>query len=196
MKQLAQTILALSLLTPPAALAGGLESRSGSGWHRAGSSIGGPDPGARGRRASRQLEVFTERRRFESRVRMANTARDAERRTTEARLRSRGSLGDLARYQRRLEREDDLDDLRLRSELSQLSLARTAGAERWWASLGPATRRAFLRSGLELRRVVLRSSLELRRVSREQDRNVRLDALERDIEARPADPARALFGAP
>jgi hypothetical protein len=183
MKHLAQTILAVSLLAPPAALAGGLESRSGSGWRRAVSSFAGPDPGARGRRASRQLEVFTERRRFESRVRMANTARDAERRTTEARLRSRGSLGDLARYRRRLEREDDLDDLRLRSELSQLSLARTAGAERWWASLGPATRRAFLRNGLELRRV-----------SRAQDRNVRLDGLERDIEARPDDPAGVLFG--
>lgn len=185
MKRLAQTILAVSLLAPPAALGADFGSRSGSGWHRGGSSFGGPDPGARGRRASRQLEVFAERRRFEARVRMTHTARDAERRTAEARLRSRGSLADLARYRRRLEREDDLDDLRLRSKLTRLSLAHTAGTERWWDSLGPATRRAFLRSGFDLRHV-----------TRERQRDVRLDALERDIEARPADPAEALFGPP
>lgn len=183
MKHLVQTILAISLLAAPAGLAGDFGSRSGSDWHRSGSSFGSPDPGARGRRASQQLQAFAERRRFEARVRMTNTARDAERRTAEARLRSRGSLTDLARYRRRLEREDDLDDLRLRSELTRLSLDQTAGAERWWASLGPVTRRAFLRSGLELRRV-----------SREQEREVRLDGLARDIENRPADPAEALFG--
>jgi len=119
--------------------------------------------------ASRRLEAFVTQRRFEARVRMSQSARDAERRVAEAQLRRSGSRAQLTRYRLRVAREDDLDSLRLRSELRRITLAAEgADAERWWSGLGPRTRAALLRSGLDLQRT-----------TRDAELSTRIDALER-----------------
>jgi hypothetical protein len=163
----------------------------GLGSARAWSSDGRPPNLTRARQggataASQRLEAFSEQRRFEARVRMTHTARDAERRAAEYRLRRNGNPARLASYRRRVVREDDLDDLRLASGLSRIEAAgKRANADLWWASLGPDTRRVFLRNGLALRST-----------RRAADRRARLDRLERDIERRQPTPADELFGAP
>jgi hypothetical protein len=117
-------------------------------------------------------------------VRLLDVSRRAERRAAEERIRREGSLRDLARYRLRVRAEDDVDALAVRSKLQRLSLrAGQLDAARWWRSLGPATRRVLIRSGLELRRL-----------EREQDRDTRLRAVEHEVELRGQE--RGLFSPP
>ncbi len=166
--------LTLWLLAPPDSLGGGFDSPTALA--RTGNSSrfqARPNPW-RNPSPSKQLEAFTARRRFQARVGLLNTSRDAERRTAERRLRQRGTRADLASYRRRIRREDDQDRLRLRVEADRLSFVHApADADAWWRTLGPATRQSFLRSGLELRHT-----------SREAERESRLRDVEREIEAR------------
>jgi hypothetical protein len=121
---------------------------------------------------TQQLRQFTARKSFEAGVRLLDVSRRAERRAAEERILREGSLRDLARYRLRVRAEDDVDALAVRSKLQRLRLrAGQLDAARWWRSLGPATRRVFVRSGLELRRL-----------AREQNRDTRLRAVEREIE--------------
>jgi len=180
-------VLLLGTLLAAPASAGDLGSGVSPtlGATRVGTGLG-PSSYERARAVSADLERTSEARRFEARVQMLNQSRDAERRQAERELRRQPSALALQRYQGRLRREDDMDDLRLRSELSQLVANGDPGAAAaWWQTLGPATQRNLLRGGLELRRI-----------DRERERDVRLDALERDTGQDTPDAADSLFGAP
>jgi hypothetical protein len=134
------TAVGLGVL-PGAAAAGDFDARAGARdpWS-------GPPPAER-------LEGFAEQKRFEARAELLRVSRDAERRAAEAALRPSGAA-QLERYRGRLEREDAQDDLRLRADLARLrALAPPEQAARWWRSLGPATQRVLLESGLELRQL-------------------------------------------
>ncbi len=166
-------VLGLWLLAPAAAFGGGFGSRGGGRSTDFTQGYVRSDPWKRPSPAKR-LESFTARRLAASRVRLRDVARNAERRTAELRLRRVGSRAALQAYARRIRREDDADQLRLRVEQSRLSMSRTsADTEAWWKALGPATRRSLERSGLELRRI-----------TREAERERRLADVERDIESR------------
>lgn len=189
MTRLLRLLALVCLLVASDALADDWGRRSGSGWSAArptASSLthtrdpwGSPS-------ASQRLQTFSEQRRFEARVRMTESGRDAERRTLEARLRRQGTEAQLESHRRRVAQEDDLDDLRLRSELRRIEWSgEAAHADRWWASLGPHTRQAFLRSGLELRSA-----------RRQEERRARLDQLGREIDGRRPTAADELFEAP
>jgi hypothetical protein len=102
---------------------------------------------------AQRLEGFAEQKRFEARAELLRVSRDAERRAAEAALRPSGAA-QLERYRARLEHEDAQDDLRLRSDLARLrAVASPEQAARWWRSLGPATQRVLLESGLDLRQL-------------------------------------------
>jgi hypothetical protein len=179
MHHLARAILILALLAPPATAGGDRPGADGPGGLRPGGFSGA----GRGAEASRRLEAFAAQRRFEARVRLTRTQRDSQRRAEEMRLRQSGSHADLAAYRQRIEREDDLDRRRLDSELAQLHVTRHAAPlGPWWNALGPATRRAFLRSGLDWQPA-----------AQERERERRLQALERDIEEREAQAASGPF---
>jgi hypothetical protein len=92
--------------------------------------------------------------------------RDADRRNEEARLAREGSPADVARLRQRIEAEDALD--RLADEEALACLPPREGFERF----GPVTRY-----------LLERSRIELRWVARRRDRDLRLDALERDVAA-------------
>jgi hypothetical protein len=112
-------------------------------------------------------------------VRLLEVSRRAERRAAEERMSREGSLEDVARYRVRVRAQDDADALAVRSKLRLRTLrAGHPEAARWWSSLGPATRRVFVRSGLELRWL-----------QREQDWEARRRALEREVEAREQQPS-------
>lgn len=180
MHRLARTILILGLLAPPAA-AGGLGG--GPGSPPGSVQPGGSSAARHGAEASRQLEAFAGRRRLEARVRLTKTLRDGQRRVAEMQLRQSGSRADLDTYRRRIAREDDVDRRRLDSELAQLHFARHAARlAPWWDALGPATRRTFLRNGLDLQPA-----------AQEREREQRLQALEREIDDREARPATGPF---
>jgi hypothetical protein len=101
-------------------------------------------------------------------MRLLAVSRRAERSAAEERISRAGSLEDLSRYRLRIRPEDHVDALAVRAELQRVRLrAGHLDAARWWRSLGPATRRVLLRSGLEIRRL-----------DREQEREARLRALE------------------
>jgi hypothetical protein len=179
MHHLARAILILPLLAASAA-AGGDRLGADAPWspRPPGSSSAG-----RGAQASRQLEAFAAQRRLESRARLTRTQRDSQRRAEAARLRQGGSRADLAAYARRIAREDDLDRLRLDGELARLRVAAPADAlGAWWDALGPATRRVFLRGGLDWQPA-----------AQEREREQHLQALERDIDARDARAASGIF---
>jgi len=181
MHVLARPALVLALLLPAAGSAGPFPTQGGwssaTGGHGL-TSAWRPGAGARARRTE-QLGHFTARKSFEAGVRLLELSRRAERGAAEERLRREGSLEDLARYRVRVRAEDDVDALAVRSELRLRSLrAGHLDAARWWRSLGPATRRVLVQSGLELRWL-----------EREQDREARLRAVEHEVEGRERQPA-------
>lgn len=127
---------------------------------------------------SQRLERFAEQKRAQARVGLLDTARRAERSLAERRLLRDGTPAQVAAYRRRIAGQDAADDLRLRAEAAPagLCLRAEAASAGWWAALGPATRRVFLRNGLDLRRS-----------TRDADREARLDALEDEVARRETD---------
>ena len=156
-------LLAALLLGAPAGADDGRRGVRSPGLARPGAR----DPGAAGRapalRARRQLEDFVAERTFEAAVAVRMLSNDAERRAARERVERSGTPADVARWRDESLREERRDAVAAAVDLRALEL-------RLGRPLGPATRRALLRSGLAVAQTPRR--LEVEAEARELEREV------------------------